>query len=155
MRIVIVEDSAILRAGLQRLLTEAGHEVTADLPDATALNEAVETTAPDVVVLDVRLPPTHTDEGIRAALAVRARRPGIPLLVFSQYVEERYASELIATSRGGLGYLRKDRVTDVAEFLESLDTVARGGTVLDPEVVAQLLVRTRNHDVMELSLIHI
>ncbi len=149
MRVIIVEDSAILRAGLVRLLVDAGHEVVADLPDATTLPDAALAHDVDVVILDVRLPPTHTDEGIRAALELRRRRPSLPLLVFSQYVEERYAAHLIASSRTGLGYLLKDRVTDVAEFLEALDAVGAGGTVLDPEVVAQLLVRSERRAVLE------
>ena len=149
MRVIIVEDSAILRAGLVRLLVDAGHEVVADLPDATTLPDAALAHDVDVVIVDVRLPPTHTDEGIRAALELRRRRPSLPLLVFSQYVEERYAAHLIASSRTGLGYLLKDRVTDVAEFLEALDAVGAGGTVLDPEVVAQLLVRSERRAVLE------
>jgi DNA-binding NarL/FixJ family response regulator len=149
MRVIVVEDSSILRAGLVRLLADAGHTVVADLPDATALAATVEGSEADVVILDVRLPPTHTDEGIRAALELRRRRPGLPILVFSAYVEERYAAHLIASSRTGLGYLLKDRVTDVAEFLEALDAVGAGGTVLDPEVVAQLLLRTERRSVLE------
>ncbi|WP_347349788.1 response regulator transcription factor [Nigerium sp.] len=149
MRVIVVEDSSILRAGLVRLLADAGHDVVADLVDASGLTAAVEGNAPDIVILDVRLPPTHTDEGIRAALDLRRRRPGLPVLVFSQYVEEHYATQLVASSRMGLGYLLKDRVTDVDEFLAALDAVAAGGTVLDPEVVAQLLVRTRNADVLD------
>jgi len=149
MRVIIVEDSAILRAGLVRLLVDAGHEVVADLPDATTLAATVEDAEVDAVILDVRLPPTHTDEGIRAALELRRRRPSLPILVFSQYVEERYAAHLIASSRAGLGYLLKDRVTDVAEFLEALDAVGAGGTVLDPEVVAQLLLRSERRAALD------
>ena len=146
---IVVEDSTILRAGMVRLLVDAGHELVADLPDASGLPNAVATTEPDIVILDVRLPPTHTDEGIRAALDLRRSHPGLPILVFSQYVEERYATQLIATSRTGLGYLLKDRVTDVAEFLGALDAVGDGGTVLDPEVVAQLLIRSRRAEVLQ------
>ncbi|MEJ6555431.1 response regulator transcription factor [Microbacterium esteraromaticum] len=150
MRILICEDSVLLREGLVRLLDDAGHEVVAALPDTTGLMDAVGASAPDLAILDVRLPPTFTDEGIRAALAIRAAQPSLPILVLSQYVEERYASDLIAaqtgqTQGGALGYLLKDRVADVAEFVESVERIAAGGTVLDPEVVAQLLTR-RNRD---------
>jgi len=141
MRILICEDSVLLREGLVRLLEDAGHEVAAALPDATGLEEAVAETAPDLCILDVRLPPTHTDEGIRAALRVRAARPDLAVLVLSQYVEERYASELIAGKGGALGYLLKDRVADVAEFVDTVEHIAAGATVFDPEVVAQLLSR--------------
>jgi len=145
MRILICEDSVLLREGLIRLLEDAGHEVVAALPDTSGLLEAVSDAAPELCILDVRLPPTFTDEGIRAALAIRAQAPALPLLVLSQYVEERYASDLIAAQGGPLGYLLKDRVADVAEFLESVTRIAEGATVLDPEVVAQLLTR-RNRD---------
>ncbi len=143
MRILICEDSVLLREGLVRLLEDAGHTITAALPDAAALDESVAATDPDLCILDVRLPPTFTDEGIRAALRVRAERPNLPVLVLSQYVEERYASDLIAGSGGALGYLLKDRVADVREFVETIDRLASGATVLDPEVVAQLLSRRR------------
>lgn len=145
MRILICEDSVLLREGLVRLLEDSGHEVVAALPDASGLADAVAERMPELCILDVRLPPTFTDEGIRAALAIRASDPQLPLLVLSQYVEERYASELIAAQGGPLGYLLKDRVADVAEFLESVGRIAGGATVLDPEVVAQLLTR-RNRD---------
>lgn len=145
MRILICEDSVLLREGLVRLLEDAGHEVVAALPDTSGLMDAVAERMPELCILDVRLPPTFTDEGIRAALALRASDPQLPLLVFSQYVEERYASDLIAAQGGPLGYLLKDRVADVAEFLESVERIAAGATVLDPEVVAQLLTR-RNRD---------
>jgi DNA-binding NarL/FixJ family response regulator len=145
MRIVICEDSVLLREGLVRLLEDAGHRVVAALPDTDGLEEAVADAAPELCILDVRLPPTFTDEGIRAALALRARDPELPLLVLSQYVEERYASDLIAAQGGPLGYLLKDRVADVSEFLESVRRISEGATVLDPEVVAQLLTR-RNRD---------
>lgn len=143
MRILILEDSVLLREGLARLLTDAGHEIVAALPEASGLEAAVLEHRPDLAILDVRLPPTFTDEGIRAALALRAQRPELSVLVLSQYVEERYASELIAGNQGGLGYLLKDRVADIEDFLESIDEVGSGGTVLDPEVVAQLLGRRR------------
>ncbi|MGW8482683.1 response regulator [Microbacterium sp. NPDC055903] len=145
MRILICEDSVLLREGLVRLLEDAGHEIAAALPDTTGLDEAVIDEAPDLCILDVRLPPTFTDEGIRAALRIRSRRPELPILVLSQYVEERYASDLIAAQGGPLGYLLKDRVADVAEFVGSVERIAAGATVLDPEVVAQLLTR-RNRD---------
>ncbi|WP_136051334.1 LuxR C-terminal-related transcriptional regulator [Microbacterium sp. K36] len=145
MRILICEDSVLLREGLVRLLEDAGHEVVAALTDTTGLREAVISTTPDLCILDVRLPPTFTDEGIRAALDLRAVHPALAILVLSQYVEERYASDLIAAQGGPLGYLLKDRVADVAEFIDSVQRIADGATVLDPEVVAQLLTR-RNRD---------
>ncbi|MBM3714983.1 LuxR C-terminal-related transcriptional regulator [Microbacterium enclense] len=143
MRILICEDSVLLREGLVRLLADDGHEVVAALADADGLDEAVATTAPDLCILDVRLPPTWTDEGIRAAIALRSRHPGLAVLVLSQYVEERYASDLIADGQGSLGYLLKDRVADVRDFLEAVARIAGGATVLDPEVVGQLLTRRR------------
>ena len=145
MRILICEDSVLLREGLVRLLEDAGHEVVAALPDIDGLEEAVAETSPELCILDVRLPPTFTDEGIRAALALRSVHPSLAILVLSQYVEERYASDLIAAQGGPLGYLLKDRVADVAEFLASVQRISEGATVLDPEVVAQLLTR-RNRD---------
>ncbi|HAY44550.1 MAG TPA: DNA-binding response regulator [Micrococcaceae bacterium] len=149
MRVLICEDSVLLREGLVRLLAHSGHQVVADLPDTSGLMDflaqADEDAFPQIAILDVRLPPTYTDEGIRAALEVRRNYPQLPLLVLSQYVEERYASELISMQSGSLGYLLKDRVADVTEFIASLEQIASGGTVLDQEVVAQLLTR-RNHD---------
>ena len=145
MRILICEDSVLLREGLVRLLEDAGHLVVAALPDTHGLMDAVTEKDPELCILDVRLPPTFIDEGIRAALEIRASHPELPLLVLSQYVEERYASDLISAQGGALGYLLKDRVADVAEFLGSVRRIAEGGTVLDPEVVAQLLTR-RNRD---------
>lgn len=145
MRILICEDSVLLREGLVRLLEDAGHEVIAALPDTQGLTDAVIDKDPELCILDVRLPPTFTDEGVRAALEIRAAHPSLPLLVLSQYVEERYASELIAAQGGALGYLLKDRVADVSEFIESVRRIEAGATVLDPEVVAQLLTR-RNRD---------
>lgn len=141
MRILICEDSALLREGLIRLLEDAGHTVVAALVDATTLTESVAETAPELCILDVRLPPTFTDEGIRAALALRAAHPTLPVLVLSQYVEERYASDLITGQAGALGYLLKDRVADVRDFLDAVQRIGAGATVLDPEVVAQLLTR--------------
>lgn len=149
MRILICEDSVLLREGLVRLLEDKGHEVVAALPDASGLMAAVDTENPELCILDVRLPPTFTDEGIRAALAVRSRHPQLPLLVLSQYVEERYASELIAAQGGPLGYLLKDRVADVTDFVASVEQIAGGATVLDPEVVAQLLTRRQKDDRMQ------
>lgn len=149
MRVLICEDSVLLREGLVRLLEHSGHEVVGALPDAGGLSgfmqQADPAQFPELCILDVRLPPSYTDEGIRAALQLRRSYPQLPLLVLSQYVEERYAAELIAMQSGALGYLLKDRVADVAEFIESLEQIRSGGTVLDQEVVAQLLTR-RNHD---------
>ncbi len=141
MRILICEDSALLREGLVRLLEDAGHTVVAALPDASALEETVTAEAPELCILDVRLPPSFTDEGIRAALALRAAHPGLPVLVLSQYVEERYASELITHQSSAFGYLLKDRVADIKDFLDAVARIGAGATVLDPEVVAQLLTR--------------
>jgi len=148
-RILICEDSVLLREGLVRLLVDSGHEVVASLPDASDLDATVATTAPDLCILDVRLPPTYTDEGIRAAARLRAQHPDLPVLVLSQYVEERYASDLISAGGGALGYLLKDRVADVAEFLDSVDRIGAGATVLDPEVVAQLLSRRSRDERMQ------
>lgn len=145
MRVVIAEDSVLLRAGLAELLRGAGYEVAA-VPDADQLLREVEQNPPDAVVADVRMPPTHTDEGLRAAVLIRRSNPGIAVLVLSQYVEERYAVDLIAGDTGGVGYLLKDRVADVTEFLDALWRVIEGGTALDPEVVSQLLVRSRRKD---------
>lgn len=144
MRVVIAEDSVLLREGLVRLLGEVGVEVVEAVGDAEALLRAVERHQPDVVIADVRMPPSHTDEGLRAALVLRRSWPGVAVLVLSQYVEERYATELLSTETSGVGYLLKDRVADVSEFVEALRRVAAGGTALDPEVVSQLLVRRRS-----------
>jgi DNA-binding NarL/FixJ family response regulator len=141
LRVVIGEDSVLLLAGLTKLLESAGFEVAATAGDGTALLAAVDRERPDVVIADVRMPPTHTDEGIRAALVIRGQWPDIAILVLSQYVEERYAADLLSANTSSVGYLLKDRVADVAEFLDALRRVAAGGTALDPEVVAQLLVR--------------
>jgi len=145
-RIVIADDAVLLREGLIRLLTEHGHDVVAAVGDGPALVEAAATHRPDICVVDVRMPPSHTDEGLRAAVSVRAAWPGAPVLVLSQYVEVSYAQDLLADRAGAVGYLLKDRVADIADFLEALDRVAGGGTVLDPEVVAQLLVQRRAQD---------
>jgi DNA-binding NarL/FixJ family response regulator len=144
MRVVIAEDSVLLREGLTRLLAEAGHEVVATAAEAEGFLRAVGKHQPEVVVVDVRMPPTFTDEGLRAALVVRSRWPAVGVLVLSQYVEERYATELLSDRVQGVGYLLKDRVADVTEFLDALERVAAGGSVLDPEVVAQLLTRSRH-----------
>src|SRR5579862_8176341 len=143
-RVVIAEDSVLLLAGLTKLLDSAGFEVAATAADAEGLLAAVERERPDVVIADVRMPPTHTDEGIRAALVIRSQWPDIAILVLSQYVEERYAADLLSANTRSIGYLLKDRVADVAEFLDALRRVAAGGTALDPEVVAQLLVRRKS-----------
>ena len=141
LRVVIGEDSVLLLAGLVKLLESAGFEIAATAGDGDALVAAVELKQPDLVIADVRMPPTHTDEGIRAALTIRGRWPDIAILVLSQYVEERYAADLLSANTSSVGYLLKDRVADVTEFLDALRRVAAGGTALDPEVVAQLLLR--------------
>jgi DNA-binding NarL/FixJ family response regulator len=139
MRVVIAEDLALLRDGLARLLRDSGFEVVAAVADGEALLEAVEEHRPDVCVIDVRLPPGYHDEGVRAALEARRRVPGLPVLILSQYVEQLYAAELLSDSRGGVGYLLKDRVSDVGDFVGAVRRVAAGGTALDPEAVARLL----------------
>jgi DNA-binding NarL/FixJ family response regulator len=148
MKVAIAEDSVILRDGLVHLLADRGHEVVAAVPDGDALRAAVAAHHPDVCIVDIRMPPSFTDEGLRAAIAVRRDHPGIGVLVFSQYVETRYAAELLAGSVGGVGYLLKDRVADVREFIEALTRVAAGGTALDPEVVAQLLGASNRTDAL-------
>lgn len=149
MRIVIAEDSVLLRAGLTRILIDADLDVVASVGDADELLTTVARHQPDLAVVDVRMPPTHTDDGLRAALAVRARWPEVAILVLSQYVEETYATELLAGDTAGLGYLLKDRIADVSEFLGAVRRVGDGGTALDPEVVAQLLARSRQRDPLE------
>ncbi|MGY1607708.1 response regulator [Geodermatophilus sp. SYSU D00696] len=146
MRVVLGEDSVLLREGLVRLLEEAGTTVVAAVGDGPSLVRAVTELRPDVAVVDVRMPPTHTDEGLRAAVEVRRAVPGTAVLVLSQYVEVAYADELLADGRGGAGYLLKDRVTDLDQLLAALDDVVAGGTVLDPQVVAQLFARRRADD---------
>jgi DNA-binding NarL/FixJ family response regulator len=148
-RVVIAEDSVLLRAGLTGLLADAGHEVVGTVDNADDLLTVVERHRPDLAVVDVRMPPTFTDDGLRAALQIRARWPAIGILVLSQYVEETYASELLANDTKGLGYLLKDRIADVAEFLAGVQRVGAGGTALDPEVVAQLLARARRRDPLD------
>ncbi len=146
LRIVIAEDSAILRDGLAGLLADRGHEVVEMVGDATQLREAVAEHQPDVAVVDVRMPPSFTDEGLLAAIELRRKFPDIGMLVFSQWVETRYATELLAGGAGGVGYLLKDRVADVREFVDALHRVATGGTALDPEVVSQLMGAARQQD---------
>lgn len=147
--VVLAEDSALLREGLVRLITEGGFEVVAACPDAETFLDAVDEHRPGLVVVDVRMPPTFTSEGIVAALTVRERYPDTAVLVLSQYVEEQYATELVASRAGGIGYLLKDRVADTNDFIAALRDVSQGGTVLDPEVVLQLLSRARNADPLE------
>jgi DNA-binding NarL/FixJ family response regulator len=144
--VLIAEDSVLLRDGLVRMLSDHGHEVVAAVQDAAELMTLVQRERPDIAILDVRMPPTHTDEGIRAALELRSRWPELAVLVLSQYVEENYASELLSGDLGGVAYVLKDRVTNVGEFIDTIDRVAAGGTVIDPEVVAQLLARTRQRE---------
>jgi len=144
LRVVIAEDAALFREGLARLITDRGHEVVAAVGDGDALLEAVNAHDPDVAVADIRMPPTHTDEGLRAAIELRRDHPGTGVLVLSQYVETRYAARLLEGNAAGVGYLLKDRVADVAEFADALTRVAAGGTALDPEVVSQL-VRVSRH----------
>ena len=159
MRVMILEDNPILAEGLSLLLDNSGFEVAAVATDADEFARAIATHEIDIAVVDVRLPPTFTDEGLRAAIEARRVRPGLPVLVFSQYVEEVYAAELLAAGSGGIGYLLKDRVSRVDEFIEAVRRVAAGGTVLDPEVVSQLMVKRsspldrltpREHEVLAL-----
>jgi DNA-binding NarL/FixJ family response regulator len=145
-RVLIAEDSVLLRVGLVHLLTDAGMEVVEAVDDAGRLLRAVDEHLPDICVVDIRMPPTHTDEGVRAALVIRALHPDVGVLFLIQWVEERYATDLIASDTRGFGYLLKDRVADVREFVEAVRRVADGGTALDPEVVSQLLVRSRRKD---------
>jgi DNA-binding NarL/FixJ family response regulator len=146
MRVVIADDAVLLREGLVRLIEENGHTVPAAVGDGPSLVAAIIEHRPDVSIVDVRMPPSHTDEGLRAAVEARSKVPGSPILVLSQYVEVSYAEDLLADRAGGVGYLLKDRVSMVAEFLDALTRVAGGATVLDPEVVGQLLVRRRRDD---------
>ncbi|HEX5288180.1 MAG TPA: response regulator transcription factor [Streptosporangiaceae bacterium] len=148
MRVVLGEDLTLLRDGLMRILAAYGMEVTAAVDNGPDLLRALVTHRPDVAVVDVRLPPTFTDEGLRAAIAARAQVPGLPVLVLSQHVEQLYARELLSSGEGGLGYLLKDRVSDIPDFIEAVRTVAGGGTAMDPDVVAQLLARHARDDVL-------
>jgi len=145
-RVVIAEDAALMRAGLIRLLEDRGHAVCAAVADGDALVAAVAEHRPDVAVVDIRMPPTHTDEGLRAALRLRRDHPAVGVLVLSQYIETRYAAQLLEGDAAGVGYLLKDRVADVAEFADALVRVAGGGTALDPEVIGQLLRASRHAD---------
>jgi DNA-binding NarL/FixJ family response regulator len=151
MRVVLAEDSVLLREGLIKLLAAGGFDVVAAVGDAEQLLRAVDQHLPEVVVVDVRMPPTHTDEGIRAALVIRREHPEIAVLVLSQYVEERYATDLLSVETSGVGYLLKDRVAQVSDFLDALRRVAAGGTALDPDVVAQLMVRHRSDPLERLT----
>jgi DNA-binding NarL/FixJ family response regulator len=150
-RVVIAEDSVLLRAGIQRLLADEGISVVAAVEDGTGLLDAVAEHRPDLAIVDVRMPPTFTDEGLRAAVEARNRIPGLPILVLSQYVEESYAIELVAGGAQGIGYLLKERVADVAEFVQAARTVASGGTCIDQEVISQLISRKRQNPIAELS----
>lgn len=147
MHVVIAEDSVLLRAGIQRLLADEDIEVVAAVEDGDSLLIAVSEHRPDLAIVDVRMPPTFTDEGLRAALAAREQQPGLPVLVLSQYVEERYAVELLAGGAGGVGYLLKERVANVAEFVDAVHRVAGGGTCIDQEVIAQLMARGRRNPI--------
>lgn len=151
MRLVLAEDNALLRAGLTQVLESAGFEVAVAVDDAVELERALADPALQGAVLDVRMPPTFTDEGLRAAVAVRARRPGFPVLVLSQYVEQLYARELLASGEGAVGYLLKDRVADVRDFLDAVRRVLAGGTVLDPEVVAAIMARSHDEPLERLT----
>jgi DNA-binding NarL/FixJ family response regulator len=148
LRVAIAEDAAIMRDGLTQTLTRRGHQVVAAVADGDSLLRAVSELHPDVAIIDVRMPPTHCDEGLQAAQAIKRDHPGVGVLVFSQHIEASSAAELFAGARGGVGYLLKDRVADVGEFIDAISQVARGGTVLDPEVVRQLLTATRRADAL-------
>ena len=148
-RVTIAEDAAVLRDGLVQLLTDRGFSIVAAVPDASALRSSVRADPPDVCVVDVRMPPTHTDEGLRAAIELRREFPTLAVLVFSQYIETRYAAELLAERSDGVGYLLKDRVAHVSEFVDAVRRVATGGTALDPEVVTQLLGASRRSDALD------
>jgi DNA-binding NarL/FixJ family response regulator len=149
MRVVVADDSVLLREGVVRLLTENGFEVVGQAGDAEDLIRKVRAHKPDVAVVDIRMPPTNTDDGLRAALEIRAELPDTGVLVLSQYVEEGYALDLVSESAGGVGYLLKDRVADVDRFIDSVRRVADGGSALDPEVVSQLVGRARRDDPLE------
>jgi DNA-binding NarL/FixJ family response regulator len=149
MRVVIAEDLTLLREGIASLLKDQGHEVPAAVGDGDALLAAAAEHRPDLAIVDVRMPPTQTDEGVRAAIALRRRQPEVAILILSQYVEERYATDLLSAGSRGVGYLLKDRVADVNEFMSAVRRVAVGGTAIDPEVVSQLLSRRRRTDVLD------
>ena len=152
MNVVIAEDAAILRDGLASLLEDRGHHVVAAVANSSALVDAVQRHLPDVAIVDVRMPPTFTDDGLRAAIRLRREHPGVGVLVFSQYIETRYAAQLLADSASGVGYLLKERVADTTEFIEALRRVATGGTALDPEVVSQLVAASRRTGVLASTL---
>ncbi|WP_033290314.1 response regulator transcription factor [Amycolatopsis jejuensis] len=151
MRVVIAEDAVLLRAGVTRLLADEGIDTVAAVDNGDDLLGAVTEHRPDLAIVDVRMPPTFTDEGLRAALAARKEVPGLPVLVLSQYVEESYAVELLSAGAGGVGYLLKERVADVAEFLDAVRRVAGGGTAIDPDVIAQLMARGRRNPLDSLT----
>jgi DNA-binding NarL/FixJ family response regulator len=146
---VIAEDLTLLREGLAALLSECGHDVVASVGDGEALVAAIEEHCPDVALIDVRMPPTQTDEGVRAAVEVRRSHPETGILILSQYVEDRYAADLLEGGARGVGYLLKDRIADVEQFLAAIERVAGGGTVIDPEVIAQLLVRQQRDNPLD------
>lgn len=150
MRVLIADDSVLLRQGLALILAEGGHEVVAEAGDGQTLVTQVLALRPEVIIADIRMPPSHTDEGLRAATTIRAQWPGAPILLLSQYVVASYLPELLADGGGGIGYLLKDRVTDIDTFLESVERVARGELVLDPDVVAQVMQRGRHNDPVEM-----
>jgi DNA-binding NarL/FixJ family response regulator len=149
MRVVIAEDLTLLREGLAALLNECGHDVVASVGDGDALVAAIAEHEPDIALIDVRMPPTQTDEGVRAAVEVRRSHPDTGILILSQYVEDRYAADLLAGGARGVGYLLKDRIADVDQFLAAIERVAGGGTVIDPEVIAQLLVRQQRDNPLD------
>lgn len=151
MRVVVAEDAVLLREGIQRLLADDGVETVAAVDNGDDLVTAVGEHRPDLAIVDVRMPPTFTDEGLRASLEARRLVPGLPVLVLSQYVEETYAVELLSGGAGGVGYLLKERVADVAEFLDAVRRVAAGGTAIDPEVISQLMARRRRDPLQELT----
>ena len=146
LRVAIAEDSAILRDGLVQLLVDRGFVITDAVADGEALQRSVERERPDIAVVDIRMPPAFTDEGLRMAIELRRRYQGLPILMFSQYIETRYAEELLGDDAAGIGYLLKDRVADVSQFVEALTRVASGGTALDPEVITQLMGASRHRD---------
>jgi DNA-binding NarL/FixJ family response regulator len=149
MRVVLAEDSLLLRAGIARLLEDAGIEVAGQAGDLDDLLRKVRAHKPDVAIIDIKMPPTHTDEGLRAALMIRSELPRTAVLVLSQYVEKEYAAELLAENAAGVGYLLKDRVADIDRFIDSVRRVADGGSVLDPEVVSEMLARRRSDDPLD------
>ncbi|MEV4320475.1 response regulator transcription factor [Actinocrispum sp. NPDC049592] len=151
MRVVIAEDSVLLRAGIERLLADEGIETVAAVEDGESLPAVLAEHKPDLAIVDVRMPPTFTDEGLKAALRAREQTPNLPVLVLSQYVEERYAVELISAGAGGVGYLLKERVADVAEFVDAVRRVAGGGTCIDQEVISQLMARGRRNPIDALT----